>query len=295
VPTLLLLGAIWGASFMFIEVADRELAPTTLMMGRLVIASLVLLPALMAAYGTRRAFAMMRKEGRTAFVAGIVNAALPFTLIAWGEKHVDSGTAAIANASMPIFVVLLALRFRRSERVAGLRLFGVVLGFAGVGVLAGANPSGGWWAVAGILAVVLASLSYAIGSLYSQHTMVRVPAPVLSTAQCIAGSLVLLPFSLAQLPDHVPGWKTLASVAALGIAGTAIGTLLYFRLVVFHGSARASLVVYLLPPFALAYGASFLGEPVSLAKVLGMALILGGIALGSGVVGWARKPAPVAQ
>jgi drug/metabolite transporter (DMT)-like permease len=295
VPLLLLLGAIWGASFMFIEVADRQLQPTTLMAARLLVSAAVLLPVLIAWMGLRPALSALRAAARTGLMAGIVSAALPFTLIAWGEKHVDSGTAAIANASMPIFVVLLALRFRHSERVSGLRLAGILLGFLGVGLLAGAQPHGGWWAVAGTLAVVAAAFSYAVGSLYAQHRMASLSVPVLATAQCIAGGLVLLPFGLAQLPSHVPGWKPIGSVLALGVAGTAIGTLLYYRLVVSHGSTRASLVVYLLPPCALAYGAVFLGEPFSASKLAGMALILGGVALGSGVFAWARRPAAVPE
>ena len=295
VPLLLVLGAIWGASFMFIEVADRELEPTTLMAGRLLVAAAVLLPALLFTVGVRPALRELRRAGRTGFVAGIVSAALPFTLIAWGQTHVDSGTAAIANASMPIFVVLLALRVRRSERVSGLRLLGIVLGLLGVAILAGANPPGGWSAVAGTLAVVVASFSYAVGALYAQHHIGNVSVVVFSTAQSIAGALVLVPFGLAQLPAHPPGWKPIGSVLALGIAGTAVGTLLYYRLVALHGSTRASLVVYLLPPFALVYGAVLLAESASAQKLVGMALILASVALGSGVFGWARRPAAVAR
>src|SRR5215210_6651548 len=150
---------------MFIEVADRELEPTTLMAGRLLVAAAVLLPALLFTAGVRPALRELRRAGRTGIVAGIVNAALPFTLIAWGQTHIDSGTAAIANASMPIFVVLLALRVRKSESARGSRLAGVLLGFVGVGVLAGANPPGGWWGVAGTMAVVVAAFCYAAGAL----------------------------------------------------------------------------------------------------------------------------------
>jgi len=295
VPLLLVLGAIWGASFMFIEVADRELEPTTLMAGRLLVAAAVLLPVLLFTAGVRPALRELRRAGRTGIVAGIVSAALPFTLIAWGQTHVDSGTAAIANASMPIFVVLLALRVRRSERVSALRLLGVVLGLLGVAILAGASPPGGWSAVAGTLAVVVASFSYGVGALYAQHHIGNVSVVVFSTAQSIAGALVLLPFGLVQLPAHVPGWKPIASVLALGVAGTALGTLLYYRLVALHGSTRASLVVYLLPPFALVYGAVLLDESLSAQKLVGMTLILAGVAVGSGVFGWARRPAAVAR
>ncbi len=294
-PLLLILGAIWGASFLFIEVAERALQPTTLMAGRLILSALILLPVLVASVGAREALGALRRVAVVGVVSGIVNAALPFTLIAWGQTHVDSGTAAIANASMPIFLVLLAWRIRRSESARGAKLVGVLLGFAGVGVLAGANPQAGWWAVAGTLAVVLAALCYAAGALYAQHHISTVPVLVFSTAQCVAGGLVLLPFGLAQLPADVPGWKPIASVLALGIAGTAVGTLLYYRLVALHGSARSSLVVYLLPPFALVYGATLLNESLSAQKLIGLVLVLGGVALGSGLMTWARRPAPVPE
>jgi drug/metabolite transporter (DMT)-like permease len=145
------------------------------------------------------------------------------------------------------------------------------------------------------MAVVAAAFSYAVGALYAQHHMSHVPVLVFSTAQSVAGALVLLPFGIAQLPSEVPGWKAIASVLALGLAGTAVGTLLYYRLVALHGSARASLVVYLLPPFALLYGATLLDESLTAQKLIGLLLILGGVALGSGLVSWTRRPAPVPE
>src|SRR5438034_1223104 len=151
VPLLLLLAAIWGASFMFIKIAVDELAPTTTMALRLVFSALPLLTIVFFKRGIRAATAEMRTILRAALVLGILSTALPFTLIAWGETKIDSGVAAIGNASMPIFVALLALRFRRSERATGSRLLGVVLGLIGVGVLTGVNPEGGWAGVAGTL------------------------------------------------------------------------------------------------------------------------------------------------
>jgi drug/metabolite transporter (DMT)-like permease len=294
-PLLLILGAIWGASFLFIEEAEKGLEPTTIMAGRLLLAAAILVPVLIASVGARESWRALRRIWVVGLISGLVNAALPFTLIAWGQTHIDSGTAAIANASMPLFVVLLALRVRRSESARGSRLVGVLLGFLGVGVLAGANPPGGWWEVAGTMAVVTAAFFYAVGALYAQHHIERVPVLVFSTAQCVAGTLVLLPFGLAQLPGEVPGWKAIGSVVALGVAGTAVGTLLYFRLVATHGSSRASLVVYLLPPFALIYGSTLLGESITAQKLIGLLLILGGVALGSGLVAWTKRPAPVPE
>jgi drug/metabolite transporter (DMT)-like permease len=297
-PLLISLAAIWGASFMFIKVADRELEPTTLMFGRTALAAALLFAVLASQAGARRAASEVRAVGWRAVVLGIVGAALPFTLIAWGETHVDSGVAAIGNASMPIFVALIALRYQHSERSSGLRLVGILVGLVGVAVLAGIHPRGGWWGVAGTLAVVVASIAYAVGSLLGQRMVEGTRPLVLTTASMTGAALALLPFALAQLPNGVPGWKTLGSVAALGIAGTAIGQMLYYRMLETDGSARASLVTYLLPVTALFYGAGLLGEPITVEEILGLVLILAGVAFGSGMVrsAWRRRePAPAPQ
>jgi drug/metabolite transporter (DMT)-like permease len=239
--------------------------------------------------GARRALADIRSMGRGAFVVGLLNMSLPFVLIAWGEKHIDSGIAAIANASVPIFVALLALRFNPGERVRGLRLAGILVGFAGVGVLTGLNPEGGWWAVAGTLAVVVASLSYAASNHYVQHRFALTAPLVITTASCLAGALILLPFAAAQVPNEAPSWEALASVAVLGILGTAIALLFFYRMLSSYGATRASLVTYLLPPTALLYGALILDEPITLNAILGLALILAGVALGSGLLRFPRR------
>src|SRR5262249_4201785 len=150
-------------------------------------------------------------------VVGLIGMAVPFLLISWGETHVDSGVAAVATSSVPIFVALLALLFAPSERPTGLRLVGLVVGLAGVRGVAGVHPQGGWWAVAGALAVVLASLCYAASALYTQRSL-AVGGLALATASVLAGAVAMLPFALASPPDSV-GWKSLASVVVLGAVG----------------------------------------------------------------------------
>jgi drug/metabolite transporter (DMT)-like permease len=216
--------------------------------------------------------------------------ALPFLLISWGETHVDSGVAAIANSTVPIFVAVLALRFAASERSSGLRMVGLAVGLAGVGVVAGVHPAGGWWAVAGALGVVVASLCYAVSSLYIQRSLV-VGGLELATTSVLWGAVAMLPFALARLPDSV-GWKPLASVAVLGVVGTGLAQLIVNRLIGEHGPARTMLVNYLLPGFALLYGAAILGEPLTGAKVAGLALILVGVTLASGLVVRGRSATP---
>jgi drug/metabolite transporter (DMT)-like permease len=285
-PPLLLLSAIWGSSYMFIKVGVRDFSPAAMVELRLLLAGLVLVSFAAARGGVRD----VRQAVAPGAFVGVVGMALPFLLISWGETHVDSGVAAIANSTVPIFVAVLALRFAASERASGLRLVGLAVGLAGVGVVAGVHPAGGWWAVAGALAVVVASLCYAVSSLYIQRSLV-VGGLELATASVLWGAVAMLPFALARLPDSV-GWKPLASVAVLGVVGTGLAQLIVNQLIGEHGPARTMLVNYLLPGFALLYGATILGEPLTGAKVAGLALILAGVTLASGLVVRGRSATP---
>jgi drug/metabolite transporter (DMT)-like permease len=288
-----LLAAFWGASYMFIKIAGRAFEPATMMMLRLALAASLLLVVLAVQRGWHGTLGEMRALGWQGFALGVANGAIPFTLIAWGERYIDSGVAAIANASMPIFVVLLAIRWQPSETVRGLRLVGFLVGLVGVGVLAGVHPQGGWWGVAGTLAVVVASVSYAVGSLWGQRLIHRTSGLVLSASSMLGGLLVLLPFGLAQLPSSVPGWKETGSVIALAVIGTALAQVILYRVLRSDGAARVSLVTYLLPVTALGYGVLLLGEQLTWEELAGMVLILGGVALGSGAVRMPRRE-PVA-
>src|SRR5919204_529293 len=164
-----------------------------------------------------------------------------------------------------------------------------VVGLVGVGVLAGVHPEGGWWGAVGTLAVVVASVSYAVGSLWGQRLIARTSGLVLSASSMLGGLLVLLPFGLLQLPGSVPGWKESGSVLALAVIGTAVSQIIAYRALRSDRPARVSLVTYLLPVTALFYGVTLLGEPLTWQELAGMALILSGVALGSGAL---RLPRP---
>ena len=147
--------------------------------------------------------------------------------------------------------------------------------------------------VAGTFAVVLSSLSYGFAGIYAQLRVHNTPGPVLATGAMLAAGLMLLPFAIAQRPHEVPGWQAFAAVAALAILGTAIAQLVFFRMLTPFGARRISLVTYIMPGFAIAFGAIFLSEEVTRAMVIGLAFILLGVALGSGMLLGAlrRKPA----
>jgi drug/metabolite transporter (DMT)-like permease len=282
-PLIVFLAAVWGASYLFIKIAVEDIPPAPMMAARALVAGAILVVYLVLASGATRALRELRESWRASVVLGLLNAALPFWLVAWGEQHVDSSVAAIAQSTVPIFVFLLGLRFLPHERIGALRVSGVALGFLGVAILAGLDPRGGWWAVAGTLAVVLSSLSYASAGIYGQLRLRTASGPVLATGSMVVAGLVLAPFALLQLPTEPPSAEAVASLAALTLLGTALGQLVLFRVLRLYGSHRLSLVTYLMPGFALVYGATLLGEPVTAAAAGGLVLILVGVALGSGV------------
>jgi drug/metabolite transporter (DMT)-like permease len=294
-PLLLLLAGLWGSSYFFIKVAVDDLEPSVMMCVRALAAGLMLLAFLVVTRGASEARSQLRTAGWATLVFGCFNAALPFWLIAWGEKHIDSSVAGIAQATVPIFAFVLGLRFLPHEHVSAVRWVGVALGLVGVGVLTGVDLPGGWWAVAGTLAVVLSSISYAASGTYAQLEVRDTPGPVLATGGMLVGGLLLLPLALFQLPDHAPGWEAVLSVAALTILGTAIAQLVFFHMLPIYGNRRISLVAYVMPAFAIAYGALFLDEPITPAMVVGLGLILGGVALGSGVLLASRQPKTVEE
>jgi drug/metabolite transporter (DMT)-like permease len=290
-----LLAAIWGASYLFIKVAVDDFAPTAMMEIRLGVAALVLGVVLVVRVGVRDATRDLRGAGWHALGIGVVNGAIPFTLIAWGEQYIDSGVAAIANATLPIFIAMLAPLMLPSERVTGIRLVGFALGLVGVGVLAGGQPDGTWWFVAGTLAVVGSSLSYAVSSFWAQRRLGSASNHALATASMTGGALVLLPLAILSAPTDAPSAKSVASLAALTLLGTALAQLILYRAIRLHGASRTSLVTYLMPPTALFYGWLLLDERISAATAAGLALILGGVALGSGALRVPRRAEAVTE
>jgi drug/metabolite transporter (DMT)-like permease len=278
---LLALAAIWGASFLFIKVAVRELTPGVVVFGRVLVGALALVPAIPFTIGWRRLVEQLRKHAVGLIVLGVFNAALPFWLLAWSEKRLDSGLSAVLQASTPLFTALLALRFSREDRVTGTALVGVLIGFLGVALLVGAQHEGD---IVSALAVLGTALCYAFGALYAGARLKGSPAIVTSFGTLVAASVLTLPLGVTQLPAHAPSWKAIGSVVALGALGLGVAYLLYFALIAGAGPQSAVLVTYLVPALALAYGSSFLDEPITATAVVGLALILAGVALGTGTL-----------
>lgn len=281
---LLLLSGFWGCTFYFVALAERELPPATLVLLRVGIAALALNAWLLVT--GRRLPADARKLGQF-LVMGFLNNLLPFALIFWAQTRIASGLAAILNASTPIFAMALAHAAVRDERLGAARAAGVLTGFAGVTVMVGAEALRGLSGeLLGQLAVLGAALSYACAGLYGRRLRGCPPA-VAACGQLSGSALLALPLALlidqpqfmlnGTLP--VPGSTTVAAVLALALFGTALGYVLYFKILATAGAVNLLLVTLLLPAVAVLLGAGLLGERLEQRQIAGMALIALGLAV----------------
>ena len=284
VRNLLLLAAIsliWGSSFMFIKVAVRDMAPATLVLGRVGTAAIALVVFVALTLGRRSSATEFRAHWRWLVVIGLLNTALPFWLLSWGETRIDSGLASIIQASVPIFIAVLAFAIFREQRVTGARLVGVAVGFVGVALLVGAQPEG---KILAALAIVGMAACYALGGLLTRRHLSGVRPQIVAAGTTAVAALALVPAGVAQAPHELPGWKAVGSVVFLGLIGTAVAYLIWFSLIASAGAHYAALVTYLVPPLALAYGAVFLDERFGASAFGALVLILGGVALGTGLL-----------
>jgi drug/metabolite transporter (DMT)-like permease len=231
--------------------------------------------------GTRAALTAMRENLGWHVLVGLINIALPFWLLSWGETRIDSGLASIIQGAVPIFNALIAFGFFREARVGGLRLLGLGIGFVGVALLVGAQPQGRLLAA---LAVVAMALCYAVGTLFAGRHLRSTPPLVVALASTGVSTLAALPIGVVQAPSGMWHGETIMAILVLGFVGTAIAYLLFFALIQRAGANYATLVTYLVPPIALAYGAIFLDESFGPAAFGALALVLAGVALATGSV-----------
>lgn len=288
---LLALAAIWGSSFLFIKVAVRGLDSSLVVVLRSVFAVATLLPILLLRIGPSEALGYVRRNRAPLALMGFFAATVPFVLVTTAERWVGSGLTGVLNATSPLWTALLVWRLSRSERVTRLGLAGVAVGFAGVAVLVGADPNTGTMAIVGSILIVVSTLSFAAASLFGASRLPHVPPLVTATVGTLTATVVMLPVGLARLPSHMPDWKVWGSTIALGAGGSGIAYLLFYRLLAEAGASRSILVAYLVPPIALLYGAGFLDEPITASALVGLALILVGVALGTGQDAWVARVA----
>jgi drug/metabolite transporter (DMT)-like permease len=269
---LLALGAIWGASYMFIAIGLRDLSPGMVAFLRIALAAAVLLPVA-AAQG---ALSGARRYAGWLVLVGAIQVAGPFILISAGEEEISSSLAGILVAAAPLWTAVLAIWVDHEERSQGLRLVGVLIGFAGVGLLLGVDLGGGGAELLGGLAVVAAALGYAVGGLLVKHRLTGMAPVGMSGLVMTASAILLLPVAVATPPDSFPSLGPIAAVTVLGVLGTGIAFVIFYWLISTVGPARSFIVTYIAPGFAIVYGSVFLSEGITVATIGGLALILAG-------------------
>jgi drug/metabolite transporter (DMT)-like permease len=313
------LALVWGSSFLFIKIGlDEGLPPLTLVTCRLGVATLflALVVRLTGARIPRSRDALVRLTA-----LGLLQVAIPFVLITWGAQFIPSAVTSIFNATTPLFTVVIAALVLHDEPITLNRLAGLAVGFVGAVLLASPNLGGGGsdalTALAGELAVAAGALSYAVASVYARHRITgrplvddpvtgpRPPTPVeISLPQVAIAFVPILVLSVLLerpagavigMPSSPAAWL---SVSWLGVLGSGIAYLLYFRLIRSWGATRATLVTYVLPVVGIALGVIVLNEKLHPIEILGAALIIGGLLLANSAVGQRRlfgrapQPAP---
>lgn len=290
---LVTLSVMWGGSFFFVEVALRELPPLTVVLGRVGIAALALNAYVISRCG--RMPGALRTWGAF-LVMGALNGLVPYTLIVWGQQHIDSGLASILNGTTPMFSVVLAHFLTGEERMTGGRVAGVVLGLAGVAMLVGPEAlSGLGRGGLGQFAVLAAALSYALAGIYGRRFKDMSPMAA-AAGQVTRTALLVLP--LALIVDEPwtlnPGLATWGALVGLALLCTAAGYVIFFRILATAGATNVMLVTLLMPVSALALGALVLGERPGALVFVGMGLIFAGIAAIDGrALSRVRRPSAI--
>lgn len=268
---LTLLGAIWGASFMFQRVAAPEFGALALAEMRLALGALVLLPFL---WRSRQMFPA--RAWPMLALLGAINSAVPFALFAYAAQRAPAGIGAICNAMAVLFTALIAFLFY-GEKIGLRRGVALFAGFAGVVVLASAKTAGASVGMA-VLAGTGAALLYGIGANLIRSRLVGMPPIAVAAVTLSCASLELLPFALTHWPEATPSTRAWLSTLALGALCTGAAYAIYYRLIVRIGAARAVTVTYLVPLFAVAWAWLLLGEPLTVPMAIAATLILGSVA-----------------
>lgn len=281
-PALFVLAALWGGSFLFMRVAAPVMGPVGLIEARVLIAGLALLPLVIR----RGELAMLRDNWRLLLWVGLLNAALPFTLLAYTSLYLSAGMTSILNATVPIFGALIGWLVY-SQSLDRRRSLGVLLGFIGVVLLVGLPPGGAPLALPAVLVGLGAAVSYVFAANLAKNRLGHVSALVFVTGSQLGAAVILLPLLPLFPPPAMPDGPVLAAVLALALLSTSLAFLIYIQLIRDVGPQRTLTVTYLIPLFAIGWGALLLDEPVSLGMLLGGGLILLGVALAN------RRPPPL--
>lgn len=287
---LIVLAALWGASFLFIRVGVADFGVAPLMAVRVGVGALFLVIVLLARRPLRESAAILRTRALPLLVVGILNSAAPFCLFAYAELTLSAGVTSVINATTPLWGALVAFLWLR-DRLTAMRTLGLLIGFAGVLMLVWnqiATPHGSsstpLSAALAAGAALGATLLYGIAANYTKRHLSGVDALTVAAGTMTGATIVLLPLAAIYWPATPISLHAWGAVLALGIACTGVAYMLYFHLLAIAGPARAITVTFVIPIFGILWGALFLGETVSPGMLEGCVVILIGTALATGVI-----------
>ena len=264
------LGIIWGLPYFFIKVAVQEVSPFALAFVRVLLAALILMPIAWR----RGALPSLAKHKSPIVAFGLIEFAIPFSLISLGERWISSSVTGILIAMVPLSIALIQRFFGIREALGGWRIAGLVVGFVGVAALLGTGPISGVLGWAGVGCMLVSTLCYAVGPLIIQRHMHGLDSiGPLAASLGVASAILLIPAAL-EIPSSLPSANALASIAVLGILCTAVAMLLMFYLVRHAGASRASVITYINPVVATLLGVLVLDEHLGIGGFIAFALIL---------------------
>jgi drug/metabolite transporter (DMT)-like permease len=290
---MLALAALWGASYMFIEITlDGGLSSAFLVFARTALGALVLAPVAMS----RGAFAPARRHLGTLTLIALVQITVPFLLITVGQHHVTSSMAGILVSSAPIFTTIIAAFYAHDDRLGPVGIGGIALGMIGIALLFGVDLSGTTETLLAGLGILLAGFGYAVGATLSKRRLGDVP-PIGVAASIIGiSAITLAPLAPFTAPSSMPDLGTWAALVVLGAGGTGAAFLIFYILNADVGPSRASVVAYIAPVFSVVYGVTLLDESFSVGTAAGLVLILAGSWMAAdGRLPWRRRTAALAE
>jgi drug/metabolite transporter (DMT)-like permease len=264
------LSVIWGLPYFFIKVAVQEVSPLHIAFSRVVLATLILLPIAWR----RGALRSLGKHKAAIFAFGMVEFAIPFSLISFGERWISSSVTGILIAMVPLSIALIQRFFGIRESLGAWRMIGLTIGFTGVAALLGTGPISGSLGWAGVGCMLLATICYAIGPLIIQRHLHGLDSIGPLAASLLVASVVLFIPAVIGLPQGLPSTAALASIAVLGVVCTAVAMLLMFYLVHHAGASRATVITYINPVVATLLGVLVLDEHLGIGGFIAFALIL---------------------
>ena len=286
---LIILSVFWGGSFFFVEIALRAFQPFTLVFMRISIAALILVGVV---YLSGKRLPRSFNTWLRYFLVGLLNNAIPFSLIVWGQTRIESGVASILNATTPIFTVLLAHFLTSDERLNTSKIIGVVAGFIGVYLMMKPELIQGFsWRGVGQAAVLGAAVSYSFAGIFGKR-LKNIPAVVNATGMLLCASIIMLPLAIIiDGPGSLrPSLEALSAVLAMAVISTAAAYLLYFHLLAAAGATNVLLVTFLIPISALMLGVGVLDEVIKAFEYAGMGCIfLGLIIIDGRALNWIRR------